>query len=73
MQIDQSISDFEKDFLRELNDKMFPISLQHVREDHHQQTKSLTTDLRPLPETNVEISASKLIVYEQVYLLPEEV
>lgn len=85
MEIDEPISDFEKDFLDELNQKMFPSSLEEVREKNHQecqtilqQTKiysaSSTVDSKhALDDTNIVISSTKLLIYEHVYLLPEEV
>jgi hypothetical protein len=59
---------------------MFPSSLQQVREENHQecqrilqQTKMNSIDFKSLPETNIKVSSSKLIIFEHVYLLPEEV
>jgi hypothetical protein len=63
---------------------MFPSSLNQVREQNHQECQrilqqtriyplSRTIDSTPLPETNIEVSSSKLIISEHVYLLPEEV
>ncbi|CAF2404068.1 unnamed protein product [Rotaria sp. Silwood2] len=83
MDIDEDISDFEKDFLNELNQKMFPLSYGQVREQNHdecqailQQTKiystSSTINSKPIEDNNIEISSSKLLIYEHVYLLPEE-
>lgn len=82
MEADEAVSDFEKDFLTELNQKMFPSSLEQVREKKHlecqailQQTKLFpTNDLEPMEASNnIEIPPSKLLIYEHVYLLPEEV
>jgi len=75
-QSDDPISDFEKDFLDELNKKMFPSSFNQVREQNHQECQRIlqqtTIDSKP-PETSIEVSSSKLIIFERVYLLPEEV
>ncbi len=84
MQIDEEISDFEKDFLNELNQKMFPLSFDQVRQQNHQECQTIlqntkiypsssTIDSQPIPDTDIKISSSKLIIYENVYLLPEEV
>ncbi|CAF3406949.1 unnamed protein product [Rotaria sp. Silwood1] len=81
--IDEDISDFEKDFLNELNPKMFPLSYEHVQEQNHhecqtilQQTKIYSTfstiNSKPMEDNNIEIPSSKLLIYEHVYLLPEE-
>jgi hypothetical protein len=83
-QQDDQISDFEKDFLTEFNQKMCPLSLNQVREQNYQECQKIlqqtrinplfsTIDSKSLPETNIEISSSKLIISEHVYLLPEEV
>jgi hypothetical protein len=73
--LNEPISDFEKDFLDELNQKMFPLSLNQVREQNHQECQRFVhqTSQSLLPETNIEVSSSKLIIFERVYLLPEEV
>ena len=70
---DEPMDDFEKAFLTEFNEKMFPASLDQVRQENYREClrNTITTDL--LPPTNVEISSSKSLVYERVYLLPEEV
>jgi hypothetical protein len=77
-QENNQISDFEKDFLDELNEKMFATSLNQVREQNHRecqrflQQTSIDSQFL-LPETNIEVSSSKLIIFERVHLLPEEV
>jgi hypothetical protein len=84
MQIDDQISDFEKDFLNELNEKMFPASLDQVRQQNHQECQTILQrtriypspskiDCQSIPDNNIELSSSTLIIYEHVYLLPEEV
>ncbi|CAF0943468.1 unnamed protein product [Rotaria sordida] len=80
MEIDEESSNFEKDFLNELNHKMFPLSYEQVREQNYhecqtilQQTKiNSTIDSKPIEDNNIEISSSKLLIYEHAYLLPEE-
>ena len=70
-QEDNQMSDFEKDFLDELNQKMFASSLNQVREQNYRECQQSLQ--QTLPESNIEVSSSKLIVFERVYLLPEEV
>ena len=63
---------------------MFPPSVNKVREQNHQECQIFLEQTRidPLPSTinselipenNIEIEPSKLIIHEHVYLLPEEV
>jgi hypothetical protein len=83
MQIDDQISDFEKEFLTELNQKMFPSSIDQVRQQNHQECQTIlqqrriypAIDSTPLSTNNIELpsSSSKLLIHEHVYLLPEEV
>lgn len=75
------MSDFERDFLNELNQKMFPLSLEQVRKQNLQECQNVlrqakissTIDPILLRDNNFDISSSKLLVYEHLYLLPEEV
>lgn len=67
----ESINDFEKAFLQEFNEKMFPPSLEYVRQENFREYQRSISDV--LPPTNVEVNPLKLLVYERVYLLPEEV
>ena len=71
----EQISDFEKDFLHEMNEKMFPSSLDEVRTRNHQECLDIlhSSESLRLPETSIEALSSKLIISEHVYLLPEEV
>jgi hypothetical protein len=82
MQLDDQISDFEKHFLNEFNEKLFPPSLEQVREHNHQECQTIlqqtriysSNDHQAIPDIiNEEFPSSKLIIYEHVYLLPEEV
>jgi len=82
MQIDDQISDFEKEFLTELNQKMFPSSIDQVRQQNHQECQTILQQRRiyplsystPLSANNIDLpSSSKLLIHEHVYLLPEEV
>ncbi|UJR20953.1 hypothetical protein I4U23_024060 [Adineta vaga] len=79
----EPISSFEKEFLDELNQKMFLSSVDQIREQNHQECQTRleqiqiypstsTTDPKRLFDNQMDISSSKLIVYEHVYLLPEE-
>lgn len=75
------MSDFERDFLNELNQKMFPLSLEQVRKQNLQECQNVlrqakissTIDPILLRDNNFDISSSKLLVYEHLYFLPEEV
>lgn len=67
----EPVNEFERAFLQELHEKMFPPSLEHVRQENYREYQRTTTDI--LPPTNVEVNPLKLLVYERVYLLPEEV
>ena len=81
MDIDDQASEFEKCFLRDFNRKMFPTSIDQVREENHAVCQTILQQTRlyfsptpvPFVPTNEEQLPSKLIVYEHVYLLPEEV
>ncbi|CAF0998182.1 unnamed protein product [Adineta steineri] len=83
MQVDDQYSDFEKEFLTELNNKMFSSSLDQVREQNHHECQTIlqqkqiyplssTIESKSLSNSSIEISSTKLIIYEHVYLLPEE-
>ncbi|CAM4902016.1 unnamed protein product [Rotaria socialis] len=80
MEIDVETSNFEKEFLNELNRKMFPSSFEQVREQNHHECQAIlqqakifpTIDSKPMQDSNIEISTSKLLIYEHVYLLSEE-
>lgn len=49
---------------------MFSSSLQQVREENHLECVGNNSSV--LPQTDVEVLSSKLIISEHVYLLPEE-
>ena len=81
VQIHDQMSDFERDFLNEFNEKFFAESIEKVRQDHHFECQqilqrsnlnpsSLQRPFVPNPENDLN---SSLIVYEPFYLLPEEV
>ena len=81
MHVDQTQSAFERDFLADFHEKVFAPSLTDVREKNYSecqrvlQRTQLHSSLspKPLSDTTIGISPAKLIVYEHVHLLPEEV
>lgn len=81
IEIDDQTSDFERAFLLECQEKIFAESIDAVRQKNHEECQNVLdrtrlnssssfcrTEIQPSETT----SASKLIVYEHVYLLPEE-
>ena len=81
MEIDDQTSEFEKCFVEELNAKLFPTSIDQVRKQSHDACQMILQQTRlfspsssvPFVPLDEEQLPSKLIVYENVYLLPEEV
>ena len=80
----EPMSDFEQEFLQELNQKMLASSVDQVREENRQACQTVLEgrqiysstfplEFQSISDNNMEISSSKLILYECVYLLPEEV
>lgn len=84
MDMEDGLSDFEREFLREFHAKMSPSSVDQVREQNRQECQAVLAQSRilapassleekPLPHNHMDVASSKLIIYEHVYLLPEEV
>ncbi|CAF0849538.1 unnamed protein product [Adineta ricciae] len=82
-EINETMSDFEKEFLQELNQKMLASSVDQVREENRQACQNILEERRiysstfplefqSISDNNMEISSAKLVLYERVYLLPEE-
>ena len=88
MEVDNECSTFEREFLDELNKKMFPSSFEQVRRENYEECQTILRQTQIYSSSsimnsqsisddnnnnNIEVSPRKLIIYEHVYLLPEEV